>query len=307
VSITDPKPVGDRRRQSLDRVRRLLILDDDAWSRSLADGLLRGRGYRVVCTGDAEMAVRLAREMIPDLVLADLSMKALQSAPRRSGDPEPVEAWSTTLEGYGLLRPLEIAPVPAGRPVVVLRPPFQPAETDSARFAFAGNLPKPFTPDMLLEKVASILGGPSRPIEEAVVRQQLEGDGLLLGGRIEVVGVPGILQMCHNTMLSGVCTLEALDGFAVKVYFHKGEVVAATGPDGASGADSVAEVVSWERGRFDFVPGEPEERTALGPFDALILEGCRRMDERERARKMGKGHVQWRPYPKRRGKAEPEA
>jgi CheY-like chemotaxis protein len=302
------KPVGERRRQTVDRVRRLLILDHDAWSRALADGLLRARGYRVVCTGDPDMAVRLAREMIPDMVLADLSMRVLQSAPRRSGDPESEEAWSAALDGYGLLRPLEISPVPPGQPVVVLRPLSQPADGDSVRFALAATLPKPFTPETLLGKVGEILGGPSRPLEESVVRQQLEGDAqTLLGGRIEVLGVPGILQMCHNTVLSGVCTLEALDGVAVKVYFHKGEIVAASGPDGTAGGDSVAEVVSWERGRFDFVPGEPDERAPLGTFDALILEGCRRMDERDRVKRIDEwNRLHWNTYPSRHDKAESE-
>ncbi len=308
MSRSDIKPVGERRRGAVDRVRRLLILDHDAWSRALADGLLRGKGYRVVCTGDAEMAVRLAREMLPDLVLADLSMRVLQQAPRRSGDPEGVEAWSASEEGYALLRPLEIAPVPAGQPVVVLRPLVPEAAEDSVRFALLGLLPKPFTPETLLGKVGETLGGPSRPIEETVVRQQLEREGMLLGGRIEVVGVPGILQMCHNTVLSGVCTLEAPDGAAAKVYFHRGEIVAASGPETTLGADSVAEVVSWDRGRFEFVPGESDERAPLGTFDALILEGCRRMDERDRQRRSDEwDRLQWRTYPSSHGKPESEA
>jgi CheY-like chemotaxis protein len=311
VSKSQGKPVGERRKSTVDRARRLLILDHDAWSRALADGLLRGRGYRVVCTGDAEMALRLARETIPDLLLVDLSMKALVPAPRRSGDPESVEAWPVSLDGYALLRPLEIAPVPAGQPVVVLRPVSTEAkfETGEAvRFALAALLPKPFTPETLLGKVADILGGPSRRLEETVVRQQLENDGMLLGGRIEVVGVPGILQMCHNTMLSGVCTLETLEGVSVKVYFHRGEIVAASGPDGESGGDSVAEVVSWTGGRFDFVPGEPDEQTPLGTFDALLLEGCRRMDEREHRRSTDEWErLSWRTYPSLLGKPEPEA
>jgi CheY-like chemotaxis protein len=301
--------VGERRRGTVDRARRLLILDHDAWSRALADGLLRGRGYRVVCTGDGEMALRLARETLPDLLLVDLAMKVLLPAPRRAGDAEPVEAWPTSLEGYALLRPLEIAPVPVGQPVVVMRALGEGSfDGDPVRFGLAALLPKPFTPETLLGKVSEILGGPSRPLEESVVRQQLENDGMLLGGRIEVVGVPGILQMCHNTMLSGVCTLEALEGSSVKVYFHRGEIVAASGPDGASGGDSVAEVVSWTRGRFDFVPGEPDEQTPLGTFDALLLEGCRRMDERERTRRADEWErLQWRTYPAQLGKPESDA
>ena len=55
-------------------LRRLLLVDQDTWCRGIADGVLRGRGYRVVCTGDLPTAVQIAREMLPDLVLVDVRL-----------------------------------------------------------------------------------------------------------------------------------------------------------------------------------------------------------------------------------------
>ena len=292
----------ERRLRSGSGSRRLLVLDHDAWSRALADGLLRGRGYRVVCTGDPEMAVRLAREMLPDLVLADLSTSILEAVPareRRSDDPDPTEILARVDEGYALLRPLEVAPAGAPLPVVLLRARKEGGTgLSESRFGVVASLRKPFTPESLLGRVEEVLGGPQRPDDEAA-RRQIEGDGFVLGGRIEIVGVPGILQMCHQGTLSGLCTLESLEGNSTKIYFRKGEIVAASSSVGTRDNEAVVDAVSWTRGRFEFVPGEPEERKALGAFEALILEGCRRMDERER--------FGWRPYPAKRRETKSEA
>lgn len=300
-----PKAAGrdsyERRQRTGSGSRRLLVLDHDAWSRALADGLLRGRGYKVVCTGDPEMAVRLAREMLPDLVLADLSTSVLEAVPareRRSADPDPTEVLARVDEGYALLRPLEVAPAGTPLPVVLLKARREGGQDlEGSRFGVVASLRKPFTPESLLGRVEEVLGGPQRPAGEAA-RRHLEGDGFALGGRIEIVGVPGLLQMCHQGVLSGVCTLESPEGTSAKIYFRKGEIVAASNSLSLRDTEAVVDTVSWPRGRFDFVPGEPEERKPLGAFEALILEGCRRMDERER--------LGWRPYPTRRREREPE-
>ncbi len=53
---------------------------------------------------------------------------------------------------------------------------------------------------------------------------------------------------------------------------------------GETGADAVYSFITWPEGRFDFVPGEPLERTPLDErFDRLLLESCRRLDEERRA------------------------
>jgi hypothetical protein len=51
----------------------------------------------------------------------------------------------------------------------------------------------------------------------------------------------------------------------------------------ASGEDAVVEFLAWERGSFEFEPGEPGEGAPLGErFEQVLLEGCRRLDERNR-------------------------
>jgi hypothetical protein len=49
------------------------------------------------------------------------------------------------------------------------------------------------------------------------------------------------------------------------------------------GQDAVVALLGWDRGRFEFVPGESAEGAPLGGrFDLLLLEACRRLDEARR-------------------------
>jgi DNA-binding response OmpR family regulator len=474
----------DRRRPTPGGARRLIVLDDDAWSRALIDGVLRACGYRVVCTGDPEMAVRLAREMLPDLVLVDNSMKVVEPVPAgawRSDDRARAAAPNEIPEGYALLRALEAEGGTAQFPIVLLN--YKKTTNDgtpASRFGLAGGLPKPFTPETLIRTVQDVLGSLQRsadeaaawasgnehghasdagngngagnghasgagngngaaigeggghaadwvplaalaqdpaslgdwavpapvfdslpsarrsalvvdpdsafraflrrvlalqdftvheagsfdealeiavskrpwltiaevdlpeldgfelcfrlrnhariarsplvflsslddywerhhalelgaddylsktmPLRELLIRLQLTlsryydapdhfAEAAGMGGRIDLVGIPGILQMFHQGLLSGVCTFQAPAKQAIEVCFRRGEIVAARTSDGFQGVEVVFELLSWTRGRFEFLPGESDEGAPISPFEKLLLEGCRRMDEKRR-------------------------
>jgi DNA-binding response OmpR family regulator len=102
-----------------------------------------------------------------------------------------------------------------------------------------------------------------------------------MSGEIEMIGAPGILQVCHLTRLTG--TLEAQrDGREARLRFREGEIVGADG-QGATGVDAVFAFLAWETGRFQFTPGHPAKGRPLGAgFSQLLLEGCRRLDESRR-------------------------
>jgi hypothetical protein len=107
-------------------------------------------------------------------------------------------------------------------------------------------------------------------------------------GRIEVVGAPGLLQMCHLGRLSGVCSIGSGDKKA-ELKFRQGEVVGAALGD-LDGEEAVFEVLGWTEGHFSFAPGEPGAGEPLGEgFGQLLLEGCRRLDERLRAQGEARG------------------
>ena len=55
----------------------MLIVDDDALSRSTAEALLAPVGYRIRCTASGEAALAAVAEETPDLVLLDVMMPGL--------------------------------------------------------------------------------------------------------------------------------------------------------------------------------------------------------------------------------------
>jgi len=109
------------------------------------------------------------------------------------------------------------------------------------------------------------------------------GEGAGLKGAVELVGAPAVLQICHLNQLTGV--LVARRGSqSVRIAFRHGQVVSAVGPD-HEGPLVVYDFVGWPQGQFEFdrdavIEGAP----VSADFNALLLEGCRRLDERRRGR-----------------------
>jgi hypothetical protein len=99
-------------------------------------------------------------------------------------------------------------------------------------------------------------------------------------GQLEVMGAPGVLQMCHLTRLTGVLMVESGTRW-MTIRFREGEIVGASG-DEHEGANAVYAFLAWEEGRFHFAPGQ-QRGERIGPsFAELVLEGCRRLDEARR-------------------------
>jgi len=106
-------------------------------------------------------------------------------------------------------------------------------------------------------------------------------EGAAMGGRLELVGPPGVLQMCHLSQLSGV--LRVRNGSeAAEFGLKHGQIVSARTPQ-LEGTEAVYAFMEWTEGHFEFVPGAAAEGKPLAQhFDELLLEGCRRLDERRR-------------------------
>ncbi|HSD26751.1 MAG TPA: response regulator [Vicinamibacteria bacterium] len=107
--------------------------------------------------------------------------------------------------------------------------------------------------------------------------------GAGLRGAVELVGAPAVLQICHVNGLTGV--LVARRGSqSIRIAFRHGQVVSATGPD-HEGPLVVYDFIAWPHGQFEFDRGALVEGTPMeADFNALLLEGCRRLDERRRGR-----------------------
>jgi diguanylate cyclase (GGDEF)-like protein/PAS domain S-box-containing protein len=98
-------------------------------------------------------------------------------------------------------------------------------------------------------------------------------------GAIEVIGAPGLLQMCYLGRLSGA--LEATHrARTIRMTFETGRLATATSEE-LQGRDAVMQFLAWTEGRFAFHPGATAEGGPISePMDFLILEACRILDEK---------------------------
>jgi len=102
--------------------------------------------------------------------------------------------------------------------------------------------------------------------------------GAGMQGAIEVIGAPGLLQMCHLGRLTGA--LEATyEARTIRMTFDTGRLATATSEE-AEGRDAVMQFLAWTEGRFAFRPGATAEGGPISESaDFLILEACRLLDE----------------------------
>jgi len=237
-------------------VRDVLVVDDNPTFRGFLARLFAGQGFTVHEAGDGEEGLRLALERRPWLILTDVRMPGM--------------------DGFELCRRVRSHSLIRQTPLLFL------SGWDDYKQRYQG-----------LELGADDFLSKETPIRELLIRIQLlmrryadlglhARKGAGMEGQIEVVGAPGVLQVCHLTRLTG--TLSAADGDRrADVRFRSGEIVDAQCEE-SWGEDAVFAFLSWSQGRFHFHPGDPGEGVPLGEsFSQMILEGCRRLDE-ERAR-----------------------
>ena len=236
--------------------RTVLLADDNDMFRAFLKDLLERRGFVVHEASDGERALEVALAKRPWLIVTDVAM------PRVDG----VE-FCRRVRRHSLIR---------HTPLIFLSG--WDEMKDRYRSLEAGG-------DEFLSKDTSI--------RELLIRIQIllkrysdlgsrswRGPGM--EGRIEVVGAPGLLQMCHLGRLTGVCSIGSGENKA-ELRFRQGELVGAA-VDEWSGEEAIYEVLGWSEGHFSFSPGEPGPGEPLGDgFNHLLLEGCRRLDEKLRA------------------------
>ena len=241
-------------------LKHVLVVDDNAVFRTFLRDLLSGQGFlvREASNGAEGLAVALAER--PWLILTDVRM--------------PVA------DGFELCRQVRAHSLIRQTPLLFL------SGWDDYKQRYHG-----------LQLGADDFLAKDTPVRELLVRIQLilqrysdlgvrGRRGAAMGGGIDVVGAPGLLQMCHLTRLTGV--LSVVDGERrVEIRFREGEIVSAQSAE-AQGPEAVYEFLSWDRGSFEFDPVDPGPGTGLGQgFDQLILEGCRRLDEARRGPEAG--------------------
>jgi DNA-binding response OmpR family regulator len=234
--------------------RTVLVVDDNESFRTYLKDVLTRRGFTVHEAGDGEEALRVALRARPWLILTDVTMPGM--------------------DGLELCRRVRTHSLIRHTPLIFL------SGWDDYKDRYRG-----------LEAGADEYLSKDTSIRELLIRVQIvlkryvdlgarsfRGPGM--EGRLEVIGMSGLLQMCHLGGLSGVLTVGSASR-AAEVRFSEGEIVAAD-VGGMSGDEALLELIGWPEGHFSFAPGDPGPGSPLGTFDQVLLDACRRLDEASR-------------------------
>jgi DNA-binding response OmpR family regulator len=178
----------------VERVAKLVVIDDDASVCAMLATIASGTGIRVAVTSDPTTAVDLVRHEEPDLVLCDVAMPGM--------------------DGHAVLRALQADPATAGYPVVLLTEQHELSERVNAfKFGVVDYLTKPFTPEVVIATVEKILAG--RASREGVARE----DG--------VAAADTLLDEAQQHARSGLLSVKG-DSGAAQLVVSGGEVVEQT-------------------------------------------------------------------------------
>jgi DNA-binding response OmpR family regulator len=230
-----------------------LVVDGDREYRQFLHALLEPHGFEVHGATNGQEGLAATRSLRPGLILSEVNLPGM--------------------DGFEFCRRLRAHALTRDTPLVFLSAWDDHAERyHGLRLGAHDYASKQTAPRELLIRLQLVL----RRSTEAgwtVPRAPMEGE-------LGVIGAIGMLQMCHLARFSGVCTVRT-GRLHVRLRFSDGEIVGAESSS-ARGKEAVYELVSWSRGHFGLLPGDPGEGAPLGSFDHLVLEGCRRLDEERR-------------------------
>jgi CheY-like chemotaxis protein len=131
--------------------KRILVIEDDAWTQKVITDTLKTAGYEVATAREGSGAMKMVREMAPDLITLDVQLA--QESPDDSWDGFGVANW--------LRRMNEGKPLP---PFIVISA-MDPSKVIAHAAAIGAYtfLPKPFTKQALLDAVAGALTSQAGP------------------------------------------------------------------------------------------------------------------------------------------------
>ena len=242
-------------------LRTALLVDPDVAYRRFVRGVLVEHGFTVYEASSSVEGLQLAVARRPWLILSEVNL------PDQNGFE-----FCARIKSHGLLRRTPLAFL---------------SEWDEPDKRYAGlrlgaddYLVKPITVRELVIRLELIL-----------TRYKDLQPGTGFRGSVELVGMAGLLQVCHLNGLTGSLAVRNAEQQA-SVSFRGGEIVGASGAhvvpsNGHSPRpeEIVFALLAWPRGQFRFTPSRSVKGERLGQnFDQLLLEGCRQLDEGRLAR-----------------------
>jgi len=107
------------------------------------------------------------------------------------------------------------------------------------------------------------------------------GDGGV-SGSLQEMGFMETVQILANREKDALIKITNQDNKQAEVYLHAGEIIFARCKD-LEGENAIYELLGWENGFFQVdTPKNLPERNVFGSTEAIMLEGCRLLDEESR-------------------------
>ena len=234
----------------------LLLVDQDANSRTVLEVSLKKAGYTVTTSDNGQDALEKIEFSAPDLVLTDT---------RLSG-----------LDGFELVKRMKERPEWSAIPVVFLSS--RKSVEDKVRGFELGvedYLTKPIFVRELIARINMLLN--RRAKERIAARQPASGRTRFTGSILDM-GVVDLLQTFEVSRKSGVLHVTHSGDEAV-ISFREGQVVDAT-LGRLRGPEAVYRALVWNDGEFaiEFGPVESSDHVGIST-QGLLMEGMRRVDE----------------------------
>jgi CheY-like chemotaxis protein len=240
--------------------RVLLVDDEEALVWSLSNRLGKARAHLTVDTAnDGETALAKIRARPVDLLVADVRMPGMHGT-------------DLILEARRLLPSL---------PVIIMTA-FKTADVQSmARASATHFLEKPFDFDRFVSIVDESLATPT----------------VGFSGAISVQTLPDIVQLYVLSAQTGVLRVRHRSGDG-ELYFKQGAITHAQtlGGDtgGLVGEDAFFEIMLWSGGEFSTRMGAMADSPTIATnWTELLMESCRRLDERRRDREGRPSRTGW--------------
>lgn len=233
---------------------RILVVDDSKVARSVLRKILREIGHEdVVEAQDGVEALDKVKSGEFDLVITDWNMP--------------------NLDGLGLVQELQ-AGASSAPVLMVSSESYFNRIVDVMRAGAEGYIRKPFTAEMLNQKIAEVRKKRELSAQAATAAS--------LAGRLEEIGFPELIQFLTGCRRNGRVVIEA-GGKSGSIDLREGEAKAAEW-GGLSGDEAVYAIAEHDTGTFRFQPAQGNvERNITLPTMSLLIEALRKRDEKASA------------------------
>ena len=255
VELLSQLVVGeDLRRRLSDDNPLVLIVEPDAEEATILELRLVAQGFDVKVTRSADQALKFAETGNVRHVLSEVELQPF--------------------DGFDLLARLRRAEATKNVPFLFVAKNSDAAAVDRAFSLGAQDyVVKPTTGDVLAGKLRRLQAAPRKNSSDSVAAG--------VAGSLKDLALPDLMQILHHGRKSGKVSVKS-SGREGQLHFHEGRMVHAT-LDQLAGEEAVYEMLTFSEGSFALDPAfMPTESTIKASPEMVILEGLRRLDEKNR-------------------------